>query len=119
MIQLSLNIDKQVRAQIPSDDDIKSAILKVLTEKNMDGAFEVDIKIVSIQEIHTLNREYREIDKPTDVLSFPISENIKCDATAPVLLGDIIICPEMADNNILELIEHSTLHLLGFHHKDD
>ena len=92
----------------------------MLNEKNLDGTFEVDLKFVSVQEIHKLNLEYREIDKPTDVLSFPIIHSISDIKTdMPTLLGDIVICPEMAENNIPELIEHSTLHLLGYHHKED
>ena len=119
MIQLSINIDHKNSYQIPSESDIKETILKVLNDKNLEGDFEVDVKFVSCQEIHKLNREYREIDKPTDVLSFPIQEKVVSDMSAPVLLGDIIICPEMAEVSILELIEHSTLHLLGYHHPGD
>lgn len=116
--KVNLNIDNTINFAF-SADDAEKAILKVLDDKNLEGNFEVDLKFVSIQEIHRLNKEYREIDKPTDVLSFPIQDNIPNDIKAPILLGDIIICPEMAKDSIEKLISHSTLHLLGFHHKDD
>lgn len=117
-LKLNLNIEKSIKFAF-SEIDAEKAILKVLEEKNLDGAFEVDLRFVSIQEIHILNREYREKDKPTDVLSFPIHEKVDCDTPRPVLLGDIVLCPEMAEEPILKLIEHSTLHLLGYHHAED
>lgn len=119
MIKLSVNIDNKISSKIPSKDDIKEIISKVLVEKNLDGDFEVDIRIVDKNAIRKLNQKYRNIDKPTDVLSFPIQEKIDADIKAPILLGDIVICPEMAEDNIIDLIKHSTLHLLGFHHPND
>lgn len=119
MIKLTLNITNSTKAKIPQKEEIEKIITDVLMEKSLDGNFEVDLKIVSIQEIHTLNREYREIDKPTDVLSFPIHEIVDKDTPQPVLLGDIVLCPEMAEEPIEKLIAHSTLHLLGFHHLGD
>jgi probable rRNA maturation factor len=117
-LKLSLNIEKTIKFAFEAHD-AEEAILKVLQEYNLEGTFEVDLKIVSIQEIHTLNREYREIDKPTDVLSFPIHERVVSDNTKPILLGDIVLCPEMAEESIVKLIEHSTLHLIGIHHPGD
>jgi probable rRNA maturation factor len=116
--KIDLNIENETSQKV-DPDKIKSAIDSVLKEKNLEGEFEVDVKIVSIQEIHTLNREYREIDKPTDVLSFPIYEKVDVTTSRPVLLGDIVLCPEMAEVDIYELIKHSTLHLLGYHHDGD
>lgn len=115
---LNINIENQPAYQIPSDDDLKDAIREVLKEKKLEGDFEVDLKFVDAQEIHKLNREYREIDKPTDVLSFPIHEIIDQNTPRPVLMGDIVICPEMAQLSLIELIKHATLHLLGYHHKE-
>lgn len=119
MIKLNLNITQTTKSTIPTKPEIEKTIVDVLKEKGLDGIFELDLKIVSIQEIHLLNREYREIDKPTDVLSFPIHEKVSNATPRPVLLGDIVLCPEMAEMPTLKLIEHSTLHLLGFHHDGD
>jgi len=118
MIKLNLTIEKDIKFAFEASIAEK-AILKVLKEKGLEGIFEVDLKFVSVQEIHTLNREYRDKDKPTDVISFPIHEKVDASTPQPVLLGDIVICPEMAEEKIEKLIEHSTLHLLGFHHKED
>jgi probable rRNA maturation factor len=117
-LNLNLNIDNTINFAF-SADEAEKAILKTLKEKNLDGNFEVDLKIVGVKEIHMLNEEYRDIDKPTDVLSFPIYEKIEHGSDVPILLGDIVICPEMAEEPLMKLIEHSTLHLLGFHHAGD
>lgn len=123
MITLNLNITNLTKAKIPAKAEIENTIMDVLKSKTLDGIFEVDLKIVSIQEIHTLNREYRDIDKPTDVLSFPIHQKVDTNTPQPVLLGDIVLCPEMAEavnqESIEKLIEHSILHLLGYHHAGD
>jgi len=116
--KVKLNIDNPIKIAF-SAKDIEEAILSILVEKHLEGVFEVDLKFVSVQEIHKLNREFREIDKPTDVLSFPIHEKVDKNTPRPVLLGDIILCSELANDNIIDLIKHSTLHLLGFHHKED
>ena len=117
-LKLNLNIENTINFSFPAKD-AEEAILNVLKTNHLDGTFEVDLRFVSIQEIHTLNRQYREIDKPTDVLSFPIHEKIDSDSTLPILLGDIVLCPEMAEESIAKLIEHSTLHLIGIHHPGD
>jgi len=130
-MEINLNIENSHKYQIPAESDIKKTIANVLKKKNIEGEFEVDVKFVDASEIHALNCEYREIDKPTDVLSFPIQEKATLsklipgrkkssqDLNAPILLGDIVLCPDEALEPILKLIEHSTLHLLGFHHKED
>jgi probable rRNA maturation factor len=82
--------------------------------------------------IHALNREYRNIDRPTDVLSFPQIdfENDGVDVTdaSYKILGDIVISLERAGEQAVEighsteheaafLTVHSTLHLLGYDHE--
>lgn len=117
--KVNLNIENDIKIAF-SAKDAEQAILNVIKEKNLDGIFEIDLKFVDKDEIHKLNKKYRGNDKPTDVLSFPIQNDISnTNIDAPVLLGDIIICPEMAEESIEKLISHSTLHLLGFHHKED
>lgn len=119
MIKLSLNIENEHNYSMPSEEVIRQTILNVLKDKNLTGSFEVDIKFVNKNEIHELNKKYRQIDKPTDVLSFPIQNIVTDSVDIPVLLGDIIVCPEMAEETIEKLIEHSTLHLVGIHHDGD
>lgn len=78
----------------------------------------VVIEFTTAEKIRHLNKKYRQIDKPTDVLSFPIWKNLKdMPQTGKVLLGDVIICPEETEKkNIRNLVEHSLRHLIGIHH---
>ncbi len=88
---------------------------------------EVDITIVDDEEIHMLNRDYRNVDRPTDVLSFALDEESEEE---PELLGDIIISAETAsrqaeefghglEREIVYLAVHGLLHLLGYDHMTD
>ena len=92
---------------------------------------EVDITIVDDEEIHRLNREYRDVDRPTDVLSFALDEGDDepelVDALEEHLLGDIIISAETAQRQgeefghgltreVVYLAVHGLLHLLGYDH---
>lgn len=89
--------------------------------------FEVNISYVSKSEMQSLNKKFRNINKPTDVLSFPMLDFNK-DLLKINLLGDILICEEIAERQSKEL-EHSLrreiyflalhgfLHLLGYNHE--
>ncbi len=116
-MKIKLDIINETKCSLPSQKDIEDTILDVLKNKGFDGDFEVDIKIVSKDEIQSLNKKYRHLNKPTDVLSFPLFDKPPQKSDEMILLGDIVICPEMAADDILFLIKHSTLHLLGYHHK--
>ncbi len=74
------------------------------------------IALVSEAEIRRLNREHRGLDRPTDVLSFPV------DATGPVRgpreLGDVVVCPEHTED-LVEAVVHGVLHLCGHDHERD
>lgn len=101
----------------------------------LDDMTEVDITIVDNEEIHTLNREYRNVDRPTDVLSFALDEGEEdepelIDGPEEHLLGDIIISAETAqrqgeefghglEREIVYLAVHGLLHLLGYDHMTD
>ena len=101
----------------------------------LDDMTEVDITIVDDEEIHTLNREYRNVDRPTDVLSFALDEGEEdepelIDGPEEHLLGDIIISVETAqrqgeefghglEREIVYLAVHGLLHLLGYDHMTD
>jgi probable rRNA maturation factor len=74
------------------------------------------VEFVDADRIQTLNREYRSIDKPTDVLSFGVDED--GDAAGPRELGDIVICPEHT-SDLREAVVHGTLHLTGMDHEVD
>jgi len=92
---------------------------------------ELSIRISDPDEIRRLNREYRNIDKSTDVLSFGFNEDDDSPPPddQPLILGDVVICPAIADRvtyyeenqHLLEKLEilviHGILHLLGFDHE--
>ena len=103
----------------------------VLQTEGFQGAAEVSVSFLNDQQIHELNLEYRGIDRPTDVLSFPLGENgvydLDPDAGA-YMLGDIVISVERAleqaeryghsiQREIAFLTVHSMLHLLGYDHE--
>lgn len=91
---------------------------------------EINVTIVDDEEIKELNREFRDIDKSTDVLSFPLGEDGVYDynpETDALMLGDIVISADHAlmqaelyghgiDREIAFLTVHSMLHLLGYDH---
>ena len=106
---------------------IENVILESLNVEGLSTEVEVSISFVDNAEIKELNKEYRGIDESTDVLSFPMDE----DMIVPMpLLGDIIISMETAidqanefghslDREIGYLIAHSMFHLMGYDHMDE
>jgi probable rRNA maturation factor len=76
----------------------------------------VAIEFVDEGRIRELNREYRGIDAPTDVLSFGVDEDGR--SAGPRELGDIVICPQ-ATEDLREAIIHGALHLTGMDHETD
>jgi len=74
------------------------------------------VEFVGSERIRVLNRAYRGVDEPTDVLSFPVDE----DGPAPGgrELGDVAICPAHTED-LAEAVVHGTLHLLGMDHETD
>jgi probable rRNA maturation factor len=74
------------------------------------------VEFVDEDRIRELNREYRDKDTPTDVLSFGVDED--GDPAGPRELGDIVICPEHT-TDLREAVVHGTLHLTGMDHEVD
>ena len=104
---------------------IKKASEAALQYLNKDG--DISVILVDNEEIHKLNREHRNVDSPTDVLSFPANEGEMIAAIPDGFLGDIIISLERAREQACEyghsivretafLTVHGTLHLLGYDH---
>lgn len=104
----------------------------VLVNEKFEGAAEISVRFVDDEEIHKLNKEYRNIDRSTDVLSFPLGENGVYDInndTGAKMLGDIVISMDHAtvqaelyghslEREVGFLTVHSMLHLLGYDHED-
>jgi probable rRNA maturation factor len=74
------------------------------------------VQLVDETEIRALNREHRNIDRPTDVLSFPVDEG--GPSAGPRELGDVVICPEHTED-LIEAVVHGVLHLCGYDHEND
>ena len=102
---------------------VRESVLATLAYEGKEGHNEVSVTFTDNEGIRAINREYREIDAPTDVLSFPLFE--ECDGTR--MLGDIVLSLEKCRAQAEEfghsferecafLTVHSTLHLLGYDH---
>jgi probable rRNA maturation factor len=108
---------------------IKSVVDSVLEEQKVLSPIEVSVAIVGDRKMKKLNKQYRDKDKTTNILSFPLAEG-ELSVLPPDItrLGDIIISyPEviresaqhewLVDDRIEELVKHGMLHLLGLHHE--
>ena len=113
---------------IEIDEEIEKIVEKsieaALKEIDFTEDYEVSVSFVGDEEIHELNRDYRGVDRTTDVLSFPMDDEFTN------MLGDIVIninkVIEQAKEyghsekrEISYLTVHSTLHLMGFDHEEE
>lgn len=123
------NIEK-----IKEEKTIKKVIQTALEEEQIKHQLDIYITLTNNEEIHKINKEHRNIDRPTDVLSFPMfeKEDIKKlkqekKEQGEEILGDIIISIPKAQEQAEEyghsferelsyLVAHGMLHLLGYDH---
>lgn len=122
-------------AELPTlieEDEVRAIAAHVLASEGVTREVEISLSYVDEDEMHELNREWRGIDRTTDVLSFEcdsaFDEDIPVDEI--VELGDVILAPEVivrqapgfgnsaADECRLMLV-HGLLHLLGYDHIED
>ena len=93
---------------------------------------EISVTFVDLDEIHELNKQYRGVDKPTDVLSFPQFDDLEEEIpeVCEICLGDVVICEQKAreqaeevghsfERELVYLFTHSVLHLLGYDHMEE
>ena len=125
--------NKQKNVKIPTGLRmlVRRCCNAVLRMENFPGPAEISVTFVNNEQIHELNRQYRDKDMPTDVLSFPMGENGEYDVnhdTGAKILGDIVISMEKAveqaqryghslEREVGYLTAHSMLHLLGYDHE--
>ena len=127
---MELYIDNR-QSGIKISGEISSLFEKVLEESLLvEGIgldYEISISLVNNEEIRELNREYRGVDKDTDVLSFPMEDEFNIGLA---LLGDIIISVEKAleqskkyghslERELAYLACHSMFHLMGYDHMEE
>ena len=122
------NRQDKINVGIDLENIIESVIDECLSVEEMAKDVEVSVSFVDNYEIRELNRDYRNVDAPTDVLSFPMNE----DFEEPIsnVLGDIVISLERAleqsveyghtiEREVAYLTAHSMFHLLGYDHMTD
>jgi probable rRNA maturation factor len=110
----------------------------VLLAEGVSGDAELSLLFVDENTMSGLNRRFMDADGPTDVLAFPIDDPVHDAATSPgarsptrepVLLGDVVVCPAVAerqapdhagsyDDEVALLVVHGVLHVLGHDHAD-
>ena len=107
---------------------VKKAAAAALRAEGVDEPSEIGVTLTNDEGIHAINREQRGVDRPTDVLSFPIDE-MDYD-TNRRYLGDMVLSLERAEaqgeeygggfeHEVQYLTVHSVLHLLGYDHLDE
>jgi len=141
---MTILVENEVNRELDFDYEevIKTVISKTLETENCPYETEVNVLLTGNEEIHEANKEFRGIDRPTDVLSFPmvdyeVPSDFSCvdenpesylnPETDELLLGDIMISVDKVYEQANEyghspkrefafLIAHSMLHLLGYDH---
>lgn len=135
MTAVAVTADLQVACDephIPAEADIRAWIAAAVEQSNCPTReqVEVAVRVVDAEEMQTLNRLYRDSDKPTNVLSFPAADIAGLPPAAAQILGDVVVCAPVVAREAAEqgkpvadhwahMIVHGTLHLLGFDHESD
>ena len=126
------NNQKNVKIPVGLRLLVRKCCAAVLSYEHFGNDAEVSVSFVSNNEIRRLNRQFRDKDKSTDVLSFPLGEDGHYDMnneTGAYLLGDVVISLETAvkqayvyghslEREVGFLTVHSMLHLLGYDHEN-
>lgn len=140
MLEIALEADEEWDSSRSWEPLVRSAIEAAVAESafpqlaTWERPVEVSVLLTGDDEVRRLNSQWREKDRPTNVLSFPMMDpDDLTDATVAgpeMLLGDIVlaggVCAlEAADKKLtvedhaMHLLVHGTLHLLGYDHQDD
>jgi probable rRNA maturation factor len=126
-------VDVQIASDapgIPSPDEIRRWVEHAASTEVRVPDAEIAVRVVDEREMQTLNRDYRDQDKPTNVLSFPAGDVDGLPAGAPHLLGDIVVCAAVVAREAAEqgkrpsdhwghMLVHGVLHLLGHDHMNE
>ena len=122
------NYEAKQKLYIPWMNIISDVVTGTLEYMKFKKEAEVSVSVVDGEQIKELNRDFRNIDRVTDVLSFPIGD--KNPETGEIVLGDIVLCAEKVISQAQEfghtrkrelafLTCHSMLHLLGYDHIEE
>ncbi len=146
---MTILMDNETQEQIDFDYEkiLEEVIARSAQQEECPYEFEVNLTLTDNEGIRELNREFRELDVPTDVLSFPMIEyhrpgdfshleeeeyQLTCfhPETGELLIGDIVVSVERAKEQAKEyghslkremsfLVAHSMLHLFGYDHMEE
>lgn len=130
-----IEVNYNAISELPNEEKlIKEVVSRVLEEEKVLSEVDVYITLTNNEKIHKINKEYRDVDRPTDVLSFPMYErdeiaDLKNDTDDEIekILGDIIVSVEKVreqaeeyghsfERELAYLVTHGMLHLLGYDH---
>lgn len=127
-IMNTFNIFNETEENLDEYMDKLYGLLEFALKREKLENVEFNIIFVDINKIHEINKTYRGIDRPTDVISFALEDNMDIELDHR-LLGDIYICLERAHEQAIEynhsylrelsfLMIHGLLHLLGYDHME-
>lgn len=142
---IDIEYEAEKKLDLPYKEIIEAVIMEAMDYEECPYEAEINVILTDNEEIHKINKEYREIDRPTDVLSFPMvdyetpadfdhveeqSEDYFNPETGELMLGDIIISVDKVEEQaesyghsqtreLAFLVAHSMLHLFGYDHMVD
>jgi probable rRNA maturation factor len=126
---MELTVVNHIKTEnFPTAKEIRKAVSTVLKKcgKKVTDPYEISLMFVDRDEIRAMNKQFRGIDRATDVISFAFCDGEGSDF-APFLLGDIAICVDIVSDHgkkygtglkkeTIFVIVHGVLHLLGYDH---
>ncbi|MBO5376421.1 MAG: rRNA maturation RNase YbeY [Bacilli bacterium] len=128
---MEIEVFNETLEELEELPQLKEFLLQVAKDEGLDNII-YNVIIVDNEQIHEINREYRGIDRPTDVISFALEDDKSFNRTDIRVLGDIYISIDKVRSQSVEyghsfkrelyfLAVHGFLHLLGYDHmeKDD
>ena len=129
---MMLVFENEMNEEFDKYEEIYQKLMeKTFKKLNIKKDYEVDVNLIDNERIHEINREYRHVDRPTDVISFAFLDHVDGEVTIkgdiPTLLGEIFISVDKAKeqanaygHSLLRemsfLFVHGLLHLLGYDH---
>ena len=140
MLEIALDADEEWDSSRPWEPLVRKAAEAAIAESafpdlaDSDRSIEMSVTLTGDEAVRALNAKWRGKDKPTNVLSFPMADDLdfaRSNVAGPeLLLGDIILAhgvceTEAAEKGVsfeqhaMHLLVHGTLHLLGYDHQED
>lgn len=131
---MEIVFSNEIDAKYDFLEECYESLAKVTEEVlSIKSLYEVDVSLVDDETIHSINRDYRGVDRITDVISFAFNDGveekdaIKPQPDMPIMLGEILICLPQAlrqakeignteNRELFFLFIHGLLHLLGYDH---